>query len=81
VDDALVSNLLPLCPGASGVLGTAVYDSFAQAGAADHTHTVLGLANSRPGGERNHRKLNLLDSDAVSTFIRQTAPNCKFFSA
>jgi len=60
--------------GASGVLGTAVYDAFAQTGA-DHTHTVLGLANSRPGGERNHRKLNLLDSDAVSTFIRQTAPN------
>jgi len=58
--------------GASGVLGTAVWDAFARAGA---DHTVIGLANSRPGGERNHRKLNLLDSDTVSTVFREIKPN------
>jgi hypothetical protein len=51
-----------------------VFDAFARE-AADHT--VVGLANSRTGGERNHRKLNLLDFDAVSTFIRETKPDCK----
>jgi len=49
-----------------------VFDAFARE-AADHT--VVGLANSRTGGERNHRKLNLLDFDAVSTFIRETKPD------
>jgi len=58
--------------GASGVLGTAVFDSFKRA-AADNT--VIGLANSRSGGERNHRKLDLLDFDAVSTFFRETKPD------
>ncbi|KAI0000202.1 NAD-P-binding protein [Russula compacta] len=58
--------------GASGVLGTAVFDAFARAVA---RHTVIGLANSRPGGERNHHKLNLLDSDSVSSFFRETKPN------
>jgi len=58
--------------GASGVLGTAVWDAFATAST---DHTVIGLANSRPGGERNHRKLNLLDFDAVSTFFREVKPN------
>jgi len=58
--------------GASGVLGTAVFDAFARA---DTGHTVIGLANSRPGGGRSLRKLNLLDSDDVSTFIRDTKPN------
>jgi len=61
--------------GASGVLGTAVWDAFARAGA---DHTVIGLANSRPGGERNHRKLNLLDSDTVSTVFREIKPNCEY---
>jgi hypothetical protein len=60
--------------GASGVLGTAVFDAFKRA-AADNT--VIGLANSRSGGERNHHKLNLLDFDAVSTFFRETKPDCK----
>ncbi|KAI0298694.1 NAD-P-binding protein [Multifurca ochricompacta] len=58
--------------GASGVLGNAVFGAFARA---DAGHTVIGLANSRPGGERDLRKLNLLDSDAVSTFIRDAKPN------
>jgi len=64
--------------GASGVLGTAVWDAFARAGA---DHTVIGLANSRPGGERKHRKLNLLDSDTVSTFFRETKPNCEYINS
>jgi hypothetical protein len=52
-----------------------VWDAFARAGA---DPTVIGLANSRPGGERNHRKLNLLDSDTVSTFFRDIKPNCEY---
>ncbi|KAI9507582.1 NAD-P-binding protein [Russula earlei] len=59
--------------GASGVLGTAVFDAFASR--ADAAHTVIGLAHSRPGGERNLRALNLLDSDAVSALIRDTKPH------
>jgi hypothetical protein len=51
-----------------------VFDAFARVAA---NHTVVGLANSRAGGERNHRKLNLLDFDAVSTFIREAKPDCK----
>ncbi|KAH9973873.1 NAD-P-binding protein [Lactifluus volemus] len=58
--------------GASGVLGTAVYDAFARA---DAGHTVIGLANSRSGGIHNLSRLDLLNSDDVSTFIRDTKPN------
>ncbi|KAI9458656.1 NAD-P-binding protein [Lactarius psammicola] len=65
--------------GASGVLGTAVFDAFAStqtaAGDTDDRHTVIGLAHSRPGGERNLHKLNLLNSDAISTFFRDAKPN------
>ncbi|KAH9061084.1 NAD-P-binding protein [Lactarius vividus] len=66
--------------GASGVLGTAVFDAFAGAHTAvgdtdHHDHAVIGLAHSRPGGERNLHKLNLLDSAAVSTFFRDAKPN------
>jgi nucleoside-diphosphate-sugar epimerase len=71
----LVLDVHPLIQGASGVLGTAVWDAFARAPGADNT--VIGLANSRSGGERNHRQLNLLDTDAVSTFFREAKPNCK----
>ena len=53
-----------------------MFDAFARA---DTGHTVIGLANSRPGGGRSLRKLNLLDSDDVSTFIRDTKPNCECF--
>jgi hypothetical protein len=53
-----------------------VYDAFKRA-AADSDNFIVGLANSRPGGERNYRKLNLLDFDAVSTFIRETKPDCE----
>ena len=54
-----------------------MWDAFARAGA---DPTVIGLANSRPGGERNHRKLNLLDSDTVSTFFRDIKPNCEYIN-
>ncbi|KAH9039199.1 NAD-P-binding protein, partial [Lactarius hengduanensis] len=69
------------CTGASGVLGTAVFDAFAGAHTAvgdtdhHHDHAVIGLAHSRPGGERNLHKINLLDSAAVSTFVRDAKPN------
>jgi len=55
-----------------------VWDAFARAGA---DHTVIGLANSRPGGVRNHRKLNLLDSDTVSTVFREIKPNCEYINS
>lgn len=65
-------------PGASGVLGAAVFDAFAKNTTGDtDDHAVIGLANSRPGGDRNLHKLNLLDTDAVSTFFRDAKPNCK----
>ncbi|KAH9074188.1 NAD-P-binding protein [Lactarius deliciosus] len=56
--------------GASGVLGTAVLGH-------RPPRPVLSsvLAHSRPGGERNLHKLDLLDSAAVSTFFRDAKPN------
>ena len=57
-----------------------MFDAFASAHkAGDNTddHAVIGLAHSRPGGDRNLRKLNLLDSDAASTFFRDAKPNCE----
>lgn len=55
-----------------------MWDAFATAST---DHTVIGLANSRPGGERNHRELNLLDFDAVSTFFREVKPNCEYINS
>ena len=78
-----VLNASICCTGASGVLGTAVFDAFTSthttAGDTDDRdhHAVIGLAHSRPGGDRNLHKLNLLDSDAVSTFFRDAKPNCE----
>lgn len=69
-----------ICLGASGVLGTAVFDAFASAHTPDDTDDhvlVIGLAHSRPGGNRNLHKLNLLDTDATSTFFLDAKPNCK----
>ena len=68
-----------ICTGASGVLGAAVFDAFAKNTPEDtaNDHAVIGLANSRSGGDRNLHKLNLLDTDAVSTFFRDAKPNCK----
>lgn len=55
--------------GASGILGTAVYDAFKGAG-----YEVLGLAHSRPKGDLV--KLNLLDNTAVETAFGDFKPDC-----
>ncbi|KLO19305.1 NAD(P)-binding protein [Schizopora paradoxa] len=54
--------------GASGVLGTAVYDAFKAAG-----HTVLGLARSRPTAEL--QSLDLLDVDATTKAFQEFKPD------
>lgn len=55
--------------GASGVLGTAVYDAFRAAG-----WDTIGLARSRvaPG----LTQLDLLDEAAVETLFQQSRPHC-----
>ena len=58
--------------GASGVLGTAVYDAFKAAG-----HEVLGLAYSRPRGDLV--KLDLLDNAAVEKAFGDFKPDCTSF--
>lgn len=55
--------------GASGVLGTAVYNAFKSAG-----HDVLGLARTRATGEL--QKLDLLDYEAVEQLFSEFKPNC-----
>ncbi|KAI0052153.1 NAD-P-binding protein [Auriscalpium vulgare] len=50
-----------LVTGASGVLGTAVYDAFLRSANA----AVAGLAYSRAGGERNLQKADLLDANEL----------------
>lgn len=55
--------------GASGVLGTAVYDAFSTSG-----HEVLGLAHSRPKGDLV--KLDLLDNAAVERTFGDFKPDC-----
>ena len=57
-----------------------MFDAFTsthKAGDNTDDHVVIGLAHSRPGGDRNLRELNLLDSYAVSTFFRDAEPNCE----
>ncbi|THH19127.1 hypothetical protein EW146_g1997 [Bondarzewia mesenterica] len=56
--------------GASGVLGSAVYDAFANAPAG---HSVLGLAHTRAGGKL--KALDLLDQEKVDALIREFEPN------
>lgn len=56
--------------GASGVLGTAVYDAFK---AADYP--VLGVAHSRATKELV--ALDLLDFKAVDSVFKDFAPNCE----
>lgn len=56
--------------GASGVLGSAVFAAFKQAG-----HTTLGLANSRSSDEL--KKLDLLDKPEVEKVFKEFTPNCK----
>ncbi|KZT03733.1 NAD(P)-binding protein [Laetiporus sulphureus 93-53] len=54
--------------GASGVLGSAVYNAFKAAG-----HTVLGLAHSRPTEEL--KQLDLLNSAEVEKLFTEFKPN------
>ncbi|CAL1699582.1 unnamed protein product [Somion occarium] len=54
--------------GASGVLGSAVYSAFKNAG-----HTTLGLAHSRTTGDL--QKLDLLDQDAVAKVFGEFKPD------
>ncbi|KIP08417.1 hypothetical protein PHLGIDRAFT_104366 [Phlebiopsis gigantea 11061_1 CR5-6] len=58
-----------LVTGASGVLGTAVYDAFT----ASSSNTVLGLAYSRPKG--NLKQLDLLDSERVQQTFGDFKPD------
>lgn len=55
--------------GASGVLGTAVYNAYKSAGA-----TVLGLAHSRPTGDL--KKLDLLDTESTQAVFSDFKPDC-----
>lgn len=55
--------------GASGVLGTAVYDAFKSAG-----HETLGLAFSRPTGEL--KKVDLLNQGEADEVFVWFKPDC-----
>lgn len=57
--------------GASGVLGTAVFQAFKNAGI-----DVVGLANSRAGTQ--YSKLDLTDKGEVREFLTKIKPNCGF---
>lgn len=58
--------------GASGVLGTAVYDAFK----ASSDNAVLGLAHSRPKGEL--KQLDLLDIEQAVKVFGEFKPDCEF---
>ena len=58
--------------GASGVLGTAVYDAFKAAG-----YDTLGLAHSRPTGDL--KTLDLLDTEATEELLTVFKPSCTMF--
>ncbi len=59
--------------GASGLLGSAVYDAFKKSSA---NHTVLGLAHSRSTAEL--KKLDLLDYEATERTFSEFKPDCEF---
>ncbi len=56
--------------GASGILGTAVYDACKSAG-----HAVLGLSHSRPTPEL--KSLDLLDGGATEKVFTEFKPDCE----
>ena len=58
--------------GASGVLGTAVYDAFTSSAG----NTVLGLAHSRPRGDL--QQLDLLDKQQVEKAFEEFKPDCEW---
>ncbi|KAI0035799.1 NAD-P-binding protein [Vararia minispora EC-137] len=59
-----------LITGASGVLGSSIYDAFASAQAG---HTVLGLARSR--ASNNLRSIDLLDRAQTDATLREFKPD------
>jgi len=63
------SLLIPKFPGASGVLGSAVYTAFCNSNV-----DVIGLANSRSGG--NLVKLDLTNREEVDRFFTEHKPDC-----
>lgn len=65
------TDLIRCLIGASGVLGTAVYDAFT----ASSDNTVLGLAYSRAKGHL--RQLDLLDQEQVESVFGEFKPECE----
>jgi hypothetical protein len=65
-------SILLLLPssGASGVLGSAVYDAFVNT-----KHTVVGLAFSRASDKL--KKVDLLNQEETSAVIQEFRPDCK----
>jgi len=63
-----LSTMKVIVTGASGILGTAVYDAFKSAG-----HSVLGLARSRPTSEL--KSLDLLDTGATENLFTEFNPD------
>lgn len=61
-----------LCTGASGVLGTAVYDAFINA---PTNNEVLGLAYTRPKGSL--KVIDLLDTEKVEELVKGFKPDCE----
>lgn len=59
--------------GASGVLGSAVYSAFKEAG-----HEVLGLARTRPSNDLV--KLDLLNYPETKATFSEFKPECKAVS-
>ena len=53
------------------MLGTAIYAAFKAAG-----HTVLGLANSRAGGEL--QKVDLLDNEQIDATLKDFHADCEY---
>lgn len=70
-DNLRLTNHRPVL-GASGLLGSAVYEAFKKSLA---QHTVLGLAHSRSTDEL--KKLDLLDYEATERVFSEFKPDCE----
>lgn len=57
--------------GASGVLGTAVYDAFTNT----PSNEVLGLAYTRP--KNSLKVIDLLDTEKVEELVKEFKPDCE----
>ena len=63
-------------PGASGVLGSAIFKAFE----ADGLDTI-GLARRRSGDDPKLKKLDLTTDGEVDAFFTEAKPDCKFCPA